>query len=170
MSFKAVFQGVEITCDTPAELRTLLSEIASLKSAAPPKNGAGRAAAGAPAAVPGEARRSHHTGAGIADPTYVKQSWRVVRTLLDDKEHHAVGKLQISLARELDLKGEMIRRVLERLLQEQPCFIFVQKTSRGQSPYVRLTNLEAAEKFVAAQKAQHEKNVGADLQLKTGQS
>jgi hypothetical protein len=157
MSFTARIGNIEIVCDTLDELDAVVARYredpgptstksASTKSASPKSPAKLTPASTARAARPKELR-------GVAEATYNKHSWRIVRLLLKD-EHRSVGKLTTTIATELNINRVMLRIILARLSAETPKFLVVgADTARGVAPYVRLTDAKVAEDWATAQEA-----------------
>lgn len=167
MSFKTYVGGVEIVCDTLDELKDVIREFGeetAAKSARPkaPKAAKVTKAPAQPESDrPAKPKPPVKPAGGLADSTYLKHSWRIVRILL--REDHEVGRLTTSLRDELEVGDYMIRRILDRLASEKPPFLHVQRLSRGKASYVRLTDIKVAEGFATAQEQLYKEQLSAEL-------
>lgn len=157
MSYTFRFKGIEVTCGSLDELRAAIEGLSEGEGDSAPHSGSGSK----PPPPPSRPRQRKPSPRGIADGTYLKYAWRAVRSLLATNSE--VGKLRSTLAQELGINRIMTGALIERLLQEQPPFLHVHETARGMSPYVRLTNREAAESFATAQERLYKEQLEAEL-------
>lgn len=99
--------------------------------------------------------RTPTTGAGprrqskqrnIAPETFTKNAPRLVESLLHGNVD--LGKLTTTLTKDLGMKESTFRVLLLKLIAETS---FISKTDagRGQAPFVRITDVEAARKWLA---------------------
>lgn len=153
--------GTEIICDTVEEM------LAARKALA----GEGSNGVSGPAKIPPAPKSSPRaTKPGRAQPkerklaedTYLKLGWRCIRSLLG-VENHEVGKMCITLARELNVSSTTGRILYARLEAEVPKFLHVRQTRRGQTAYVRLVDRVAAEEFATKQEALYKEQLRAEL-------
>lgn len=159
MSIVVRYDGAEFVCDTPEEARELLAALKGTMPLSPPAGSSTPPAARAARPAP---KRKQPAVRQVADSTYLRYGWRIVQSLLSDDS--AVGKLSITLLREQDLNASSTGRIiLRRLADERPTFLHMHEGARGVSPFVRLTDREAAKNFADAQEQLYKERLTKEL-------
>jgi hypothetical protein len=101
----------------------------------------------------------------VAEHTYLKYAWKIVRLLLAEKSE--VGRMAHTLATEIGVNRTTSQIIFLRLEQEQPSFMYIHK-GRKSGSFLRLTNREAAMAFADAKEKLYKEQLEKELKQLPG--